>query len=103
MKSTFLSILTLAAIISFTACKNDKKEETAPAPTTEAPAAPAAPTTNDVQATPTPPPQGAEPAQNAKGVWHYICSKNCPGGAGAQGTCPKCGAPLQHNTAYHQQ
>jgi hypothetical protein len=44
-----------------------------------------------------------EPAQNAKGVWHFACSKNCGGGAGAAGNCPKCGSPLAHNAAYHQQ
>jgi hypothetical protein len=41
-------------------------------------------------------------AQNAKGEWHFACSKSCGGGAGAQGTCPKCGAELAHNSAYHQ-
>lgn len=45
----------------------------------------------------------AEPAQNAKGVWHFICSKNCGGGGGAAGNCPKCGSPLGHNQEYHQQ
>jgi hypothetical protein len=44
-----------------------------------------------------------EPAQNAKGVWHFACSKNCGGGAGAAGNCPKCGSPLAHNSVYHQQ
>lgn len=43
------------------------------------------------------------PAQNAAGVYHYICSAGCGGGAGAQGTCPSCGAPLAHNQAYHNQ
>lgn len=48
----------------------------------------------------TPPTQ--EPAQNAKGVWHYTCSKGCAGGAGSAIACAKCGATLAHNQAYHQ-
>lgn len=43
-----------------------------------------------------------EPAQNAAGVWHYVCSKNCGGTGGKRGYCPKCGAGLDHNDAYHQ-
>lgn len=43
-----------------------------------------------------------EPAQNAAGVWHYICEKGCAGGAGAAGSCAKCGGALTHNAAYHQ-
>ena len=42
-----------------------------------------------------------EPPQNAKGDWHFACSKSCGGGAGAAGNCPKCGSPLAHNQAYH--
>jgi hypothetical protein len=50
----------------------------------------------------TPPAQPApEPAQNAAGVWHYVCSKGCAGGSGKRGYCDKCGAGLDHNTAYH--
>lgn len=41
------------------------------------------------------------PAQNAAGVWHYICSAGCEGGAGAAGQCGKCGKDLVHNAAYH--
>ena len=44
---------------------------------------------------------GTEPPQNADGVWHYTCPSGCAGGAGAAGPCPKCGATLAHNTAYH--
>jgi len=44
----------------------------------------------------------AEPPQNAAGVWHFICSKGCTGGTGAEGNCPKCGKPLLHNNTYHQ-
>ena len=43
-----------------------------------------------------------EPAQNAAGVWHYVCEKGCEGGAGAPGICPNCGAKLVHNAAYHE-
>lgn len=52
----------------------------------------------------TPPaaPKTPEPAQNAAGVWHYTCSAGCAGGAGAQGSCSKCGGALAHNQAYHQ-
>lgn len=39
---------------------------------------------------------------NAKGVWHYTCSKGCEGGAGAAGNCAKCGNALTHNQAFHQ-
>lgn len=42
-----------------------------------------------------------EPAQNAKGVWHYSCPKGCEGGAGAAGPCAKCGTALAHNGTYH--
>ncbi len=52
------------------------------------------PTTNP---TPTP-----EPAQNAKGVWHYTCSAGCAGGAGSAVACAKCGKTLAHNQTYHQ-
>ena len=51
---------------------------------------------NPAPATPT-----AEPAQNAKGVWHWTCAKGCPGGGGGAGSCGTCGGPLSHNQAYH--
>ncbi len=47
-------------------------------------------------------PPSNDPPQNAKGVWHYICSNGCAGGSGTAGTCPKCGGTLAHNDAYHQ-
>jgi hypothetical protein len=47
------------------------------------------------------PPPAAEPAQNAKGVWHYTCAKGCAGGSGTAEACKKCGATLAHNAAYH--
>ena len=42
------------------------------------------------------------PAQNAAGVYHYICNNGCKGGAGSAGPCAVCGAELVHNQAYHQ-
>lgn len=73
---------------------------------------------NDPAPQATPPPPGAapgatpgatptitqqpEPAQNAKGVWHYTCAKGCAGGAGEIKACAKCGGQLAHNQAYHQ-
>jgi len=48
------------------------------------------------------PPPGAEPAQNANGVWHYTCPKGCAGGGGSASACKSCGATLAHNSAYHQ-
>jgi hypothetical protein len=50
----------------------------------------------------TPPAPKAEPAQNAKGVWHFTCPKGCKGGAGAVGPCAKCGTQLTHNAVYHE-
>ena len=47
-------------------------------------------------------PMMTEPAQNAAGVWHYICSAGCSGGSGSAGSCAQCGAALSHNAAYHQ-
>ena len=47
------------------------------------------------------PTQGAEPPQNAAGVWHYICPNGHDGGAGSAVACTQCGATLVHNTAYH--
>ncbi|MEP6794710.1 MAG: heavy metal-binding domain-containing protein [Saprospiraceae bacterium] len=40
-------------------------------------------------------------ARNANGVYHFICPKGDPGGAGVAGKCPKCGAELVHNQAFH--
>ncbi|MCB0584816.1 MAG: hypothetical protein KDD06_05755 [Phaeodactylibacter sp.] len=47
-------------------------------------------------------PQQEAPAQNAAGVYHYICQNGCSGGSGAAGSCPQCGGALAHNQAYHQ-
>ena len=51
--------------------------------------------------TPPTPPRTPEPAQNAKGIWHYICSAGCTGGAGSAVACAGCGKTLVHNQAYH--
>lgn len=61
------------------------------------------PNTN-MMATPTAPvaPPMPEPAQNAKGVWHYTCSKGHAGGAGTPSPCATCGTTLAHNAVYHQ-
>ncbi len=50
----------------------------------------------------TPAPAMQAPAQNAAGVWHYICPNGHAGGAGSATACPDCGATLIHNQAYHQ-
>lgn len=50
----------------------------------------------------TPPPPAQDPAQNARGEWHYTCSSGCAGGSGTAGNCAKCGASLAHNDAFHQ-
>ena len=46
---------------------------------------------------------GAAPKANVNtvGASHYICSAGCGGGGNAQGSCPKCGAALVHNDAFH--
>lgn len=56
--------------------------------------------TGDVQITPTTNPT-ASPAQNASGVFHYICPSGCEGGSSSGGECGKCGTALTHNTAFH--
>lgn len=78
---TTLTLLLTTIVIFFAACNNNAKK-------TE----PKAATPNSIM---------AEPPQNAAGVWHYICSKRCAGGSGAEGSCTNCGAPLLHNTLYH--
>ena len=60
------------------------------------------------RATPTPQPgviqpqRTPEPAQNAKGVWHFTCTTGCKGGAGKAEPCGVCGKQLVHNQAYHE-
>ena len=53
--------------------------------------------TTQPQITPT-----TEPAQNAAGVYHYVCSAGHPGGSGTMDNCAVCGAQLVHNDKYHQ-
>lgn len=71
---------------------NDQKPQTPPG---AAPGAAPGATPPTIQQTP-------EPAQNAKGVWHYTCTKGHAGGAGEIKPCATCGAMLVHNQAYHQ-
>ncbi len=92
MKSIPTFLLFLAAICCFVGCYESKQAPKYPIDgavdlNQPAPASPAAP--------------GAEPAQNAAGVWHYTCSNGCAGGAGGAGTCATCGNALAHNTVYH--
>lgn len=108
MKSSILYFVLFSLGLCLISCKSEKKADAAPATDTTTPAADpnvgAAPATQGTSGstTITPPATGtAEPAQNAAGVWHFTCSKGCPGGAGTQGNCAKCGNPLTHNAAYH--
>lgn len=51
-------------------------------------------------ATPATPPAGD--GKNAKGEFHYKCTKaGCAGGGSTQVACPVCGSPTAHNQAYH--
>ncbi|MFZ1256800.1 MAG: hypothetical protein WAR77_10620 [Saprospiraceae bacterium] len=110
MKSSLLLFAVLSIFVGLNSCKDEKKAETTPS-TEQAPAQNpnAGATPADLSA-----PQGTPPAnvtppatatpeapQNAKGVWHFTCSKGCPGGAGTQSNCAKCNNPLTHNPAYH--
>ncbi len=70
-----------------------------PQPQIATPAQPAQPQVKDLSVTQSPP---AEPAQNSKGVWHYICPKGCQGGGGQAIACATCGTQLVHNQAYHE-
>lgn len=103
MKNFLLFLTIFSTILAFSACKEQSKTDATTTPTE----APATNTQAAPEATITPAPaaapQTAEPAQNAKGVWHFTCPKGCEGGAGTQGNCAKCGSPLTHNAAYHQQ
>ncbi len=105
MKSSLFLFALLSLMMSVTSCKNEKKAEPTPTmettPPMQDPNMGAPPQGNmPDNMTPSAPPQ-PEPAQNAKGVWHFTCSKGCPGGAGTKGNCAKCGNPLTHNQAYH--
>ena len=96
---TFCKYLVVFCLFLFIACKSDSKVDERSAPVQNQTTAPvASPTAPAVNQQITPP---AEPAQNADGVWHFTCTNKCGGGAGAGGPCPDCGAPLEHNKAYH--
>jgi len=97
---TFCKYLTVVCLFLFIACKSDSNADDRSAPVQDQTATPVAtsPAAPAVNQQVTPP---AEPAQNADGVWHFTCSNNCGGGAGAGGACPDCGAPLEHNKGYH--
>jgi len=88
-----LNFLSIICLVLLFACNNTPQrpesilpENYTPPPTATAPAA----------ATP-----GAEPPQNAEGVWHYTCPNGCEGGGGGATACTVCGTTLAHNTAYH--
>jgi uncharacterized lipoprotein len=107
MNIKYISFLVVSVLLIMAACKNEPKA----ASTTTDPAAATStqPTPVSAPANVTAPPNftpttapAAEPAQNAKGVWHFTCPKGCAGGAGVAGPCGKCGEQLVHNTAYHQ-
>jgi hypothetical protein len=46
-------------------------------------------------------PATPSPAQNARGIYHYTCTKGCYGGSGTAEKCANCGTDLAHNQAYH--
>ncbi len=46
--------------------------------------------------------QTTAPAQNAYGVYHYVCPNGHPGGAGTAANCTGCNAKLVHNQGYHK-
>ncbi|MBL7819963.1 MAG: hypothetical protein JNL65_05055, partial [Saprospiraceae bacterium] len=84
MKSSILYFVLFSLGLCLISCKSEKKADAAPATETTAPAAdpnagaaPATQPTGGTTVTP-PAPTGAEPAQNAAGVWHFTCSKGCP-------------------------
>lgn len=107
MKNSIFGLFVFALFLTLGSCKNESKPTETPAATTETPAATPAetPATTPAAGEVTAPPAATtpEPAQNAKGVWHFTCAKGCEGGAGAAGNCAKCNGPLSHNQAYHQQ
>jgi hypothetical protein len=94
-----LIIAALCVATLFFSCKNDPKAtqgstvDTSAQPSATVPAVNPTAVPNVVNPT--------EPPQNAKGIWHYTCSKGCAGGAGSAAPCAKCGTVLAHNTKYH--
>lgn len=89
----FYSIIVLM-LMTLAACNNAPERPAPILPENYEPAAPAA-------APGAQPPTAAEAAQNADGVWHYICPNGHEGGAGSAVPCPVCGTALTHNSAYH--
>lgn len=53
--------------------------------------------------TPSTPAASTPAAASAGGVFHYICSNGCAGGAASATACATCGNTLVHNQAYHSQ
>ena len=91
-----LTILLFSSVISFYACNENTKaakQETLKPLEVLDPTTP--PNTTTLK------PANLETPQNARGVWHYICSKGCSGGAGSAINCNTCGSLLAHNSAYH--
>ncbi len=69
----------------------------------QAPGAPGSSPANPVQVNPTnSTASNPAPAQNAKGVYHFSCSKGHEGGSATAANCPKCGEAMTHNQAYHE-
>ncbi len=103
-----LNILLAVCFITLISCGGDSKKGTTEADGTTTEVGSESPTFNVTGApdgsglTPSTPPT-AEPPQNTDGVWHYTCPKGCAGGGGSAAPCPKCGATLAHNQAYHGQ
>jgi len=91
-----LTIVIICSLVTFYACDNNDAARDAARDALQVTESPALPPS----ATPASP-NTPEPAQNAAGVWHYTCSAGCEGGAGAAGSCAKCGGALAHNQAYH--
>jgi len=91
-----LTILLFSSVISFYACNDNTK---AAKQETLKPLEVLNPTTPPNAITPKP--ATLETPQNARGVWHYTCSKGCSGGAGSAINCNTCGSLLAHNSAYH--
>jgi len=96
-----LVLFSATLLFSLSNCKQESKDKAAETQQVQPQATPQPNVQLPPDFTPVsgPPPS---PAQNAKGVWHFTCEKGCDGGAGAAGSCPKCGAALVHNQAYHQ-
>jgi hypothetical protein len=92
-----ITLLVFSSILCFYGCNEDTKTKKQDTTEQSKVTDPVTPQTT----TPTNPVTTAEPAQNAGGVWHYTCSKGCPGGAGSAVNCKNCGGLLAHNTSYH--